>query len=144
VKIPGQAAELVHFENAHTDGDTIVFWPAANVISTGDIVSSANYPNIDVASGGGIDGMIAGAQFVIDHSDAKTKIVPGHGPVTDKRGVIAYRNMLKTARTRIAAAKKKGMSEDDAVKVVADLDKKWAAPGPNPPRFPRLVYESIK
>jgi cyclase len=144
VKIPGQAAELVHFENAHTDGDTIVFWPAANVISTGDIVSSANYPNIDVASGGGIDGMIAGAQFVIDHSDAKTKIVPGHGPVTDKKGVIAYRTMLKTARTRIAAAKKKGMSEDDAVKVVADLDKKWAAPGPNPPRFPRLVYESIK
>jgi glyoxylase-like metal-dependent hydrolase (beta-lactamase superfamily II) len=146
VKIPGQAAELVHMENAHTDGDTLVFWPAANVISTGDIVSSANYPNIDVASGGGIDGMIAGTDFVIAHADAKTEIVPGHGPVTDKKGVIAYRNMLKTARDRIARAKKKGMSEDDMVKanLLADLDKKWAAPGPTPPRFQRLVYESLK
>jgi cyclase len=144
VKVAGQAAELVHFENAHTDGDTIVFWPATNVISTGDIVSSTNYPNIDVASGGGIDGMIAGTQFVIDHSDARTKIVPGHGPVTDRKGVRNYLAMLKTARSRIAAAKKKGMSEDDAIKLVADLDKKWAAPGPNPPRFPRLVYQSVK
>ena len=146
VKIPGQAAEVVHFENAHTDGDSFVFWPAADVISTGDIVGSANYPNIDVASGGGIDGMIAGTQFVIDHSDAKTRIVPGHGPVTDRKGVMVYLNMLKTARSRIAKAKAKGMSEDDVVKanLLADLDKKWAAPGPNPPRFPRLVYESGK
>jgi glyoxylase-like metal-dependent hydrolase (beta-lactamase superfamily II) len=146
VKIPGQAAELVHFENAHTDGDTIVFWPAANVISTGDIVSSANYPNIDVASGGGIDGMIAGAQYVIDHADAKTKIVPGHGPVTDRKGVMTYVAMLKTARSIAAAAKKKSMSENDMMKsnLFAALNKKWAAPGPNPPRFPRLVYESIK
>lgn len=146
VKVAGQAAELVHIENAHTDGDSFVFWPAANVISTGDVVTSATYPNIDVGAGGGIDGMIAGADFVITHSDDKTKIVPGHGPVTDKKGVIAYRNMLKTARDRIAAAKKKGMSEDDMMKanLLADLDKRWAAPGPTPPRFPRLVYQSVK
>jgi glyoxylase-like metal-dependent hydrolase (beta-lactamase superfamily II) len=123
-----------------------VFWPAANVISTGDIVGSATYPNIDLAAGGSIDGMIAGADFVLAHSDANTKIVPGHGPVTDKKGVTEYRAMLKTARDRIAAAKKKGMSEDDMMKanLLADLDKRWAAPGPNPPRFPRLVYQSVK
>ena len=146
VSIPGQKAELVHFENAHTDGDSFVFWPAADVISTGDVVGSATYPNIDVAAGGGIDGMIAGAQYVYDHCDAKTKVVTGHGPVTDKKGVLTFINMLKTARSRIAAAKKKGMSENDMVKanLLADLDKKWAAPGPTPPRFPRLVYESIK
>ena len=148
VKVNGQAAELVHFEDAHTDGDTIVFWPAANVISTGDIVSSASYPNIDVTSGGGIDGMIAGADFVIAHSDAKTKIVPGHGPVTDKKGVTAYRAMLKTARDRIAAAKKKGMTEDQVQKanLLPDLDKKWLPQGANPlaSRFPINVYRSIK
>lgn len=146
VKVTGQAAELVHMENAHTDGDTIVFWPAANVISTGDIVSSTNYPNLDIVSGGSIDGLIAGAQFVVDHSDAKTKIVPGHGPVTDRKGVQAYAAMLKSARSIAAAAKKKGMSEDDMMKsnLFTALNKKWAAPGPNPPRFPRLVYESVK
>ena len=145
VKVAGQTAELVHFENAHTDGDTIVFWPAANVISTGDIVSSAAYPNIDVATGGGIDGMIAGATFVIDHSNATTKIVPGHGPVTDRKGVMAYRAMLRTVRMRIAAAKKKGMTEDQVANgtLLADIDKKWK-PTPAPSRFPRLVYESVK
>jgi glyoxylase-like metal-dependent hydrolase (beta-lactamase superfamily II) len=134
----------VHLANVHTDGDTVVFWPDANVISTGDIVSSASYPNIDVAVGGGIDGMIAGTDFVIAHSDAKTKIVPGHGPVTDKGGVIAYRKMLKTARDLIAKAKAKGMTEDQVAKadILADLNKKWLPQG-NASRFPILVYRSV-
>ena len=112
VKVAGSTADLVHPAPAHTDGDTIVLWPAENVISTGDIVASASYPNIDVAVGGGIDGMIAGANYVIDHSNAKTKIVPGHGPVTDRAGVKAYRSMLQTARDRIAKAKAIGQTED--------------------------------
>src|SRR6185312_13259404 len=123
--------------------DSIVIWPAANVISTGDIVSSAAYPNIDVAAGGGIDGMIAGADYVIAHSDAQTKIVPGHGPVTDKAGVQAYRNMLATARERIAKAKAAGQTEDQVANgnLLADLDAKWKPQGSTtPPRFYRLVY----
>jgi cyclase len=147
VKVAGQTAELVHLENAHTDGDTAVFFPADNVIATGDIVGTAAYPNIDVAVGGGIDGMIAGANFIIAHSDDKTKIVPGHGSVTDKKGVIAYRNMLVTARGRIAKAKAKGMTEQQVVDahLLTDLDKKWAVPGNAlAARFPNNVYRSIK
>ncbi len=149
VTIPGVTADLVHPAPAHTntDTDTIVLFKAANVISTGDIVGSAAYPNIDVASGGGIDGMIAGADYVIAHADAGTKIVPGHGPVTDKAGVIAYRAMLATARDRIAKAKAAGQTEDQVAadtSLLADLDAKWKAPGNAPPRFPRLVYESVK
>ena len=147
VTIPGVTADLVHPAPAHTNTDTIVLFKAANVISTGDIVGSAAYPNIDVASGGGIDGMIAGADYVIAHADAGTKIVPGHGPVTDKAGVIAYRAMLATARDRIAKAKAAGQTEDQVAadtSLLADLDAKWKAPGNAPPRFPRLVYESVK
>jgi len=147
VSIDGQKAELVHFENAHTDGDTIVFWPAADVISAGDIVGSATYPNIDVAVGGGIDGMIAGTDYVIAHSDAKTKIVPGHGPVTDKAGAVVFRKMLATARMRIAKAKAKGMTEQQVASahLLADLNKKWAPQGDaQSSRFATLVYRSIK
>jgi cyclase len=145
--IPGVTADLVHPAPAHTNTDTIVLFKAANVIATGDIVGSASYPNIDVTSGGGIDGMIAGTDYVIAHADAQTKIVPGHGPVTDKAGVIAYRAMLQTARDRIAKAKAAGQTEDQVAadtNLLADLDVKWKAPGNAPPRFPRLVYESVK
>ena len=145
VKISDVTADLHHPAPAHTDGDSIVVWKAADVISTGDIVGSAAYPNIDVVVGGGIDGMIAGATWVIDHSDANTKIVPGHGPVTDKNGVIAYRAMLQTARDRIAKAKADGQSEDQVANgpLLADIDAKWK-PGTAPSRFPRLVYQSVK
>jgi len=146
VKVAGQRAELVHLPPAHTDGDTIVFWPDANVISTGDIVSSASYPNIDVAVGGGINGMISAVDFIIAHADAKTRIVPGHGPVTDKKGVIAYRTMLKTARDLVAKAKAKGMTEDQVQKadLLAPLNKRWLPPGGTaPPRFQLLVYRSL-
>lgn len=146
VKVGGVTADLHHPAPAHTDGDTIVVWPAANVISTGDIVGSASYPNIDVAVGGAIDGMIAATSWVIDHADAGTKVVPGHGPVTDRNGVIAYRAMLQTARDRIAKAKAEGQSEEQVAtgNLLADLDARWKPAGSGPSRFPRLVYQSVK
>ena len=148
VSIPGQKAELVHPDlPAHTDGDTIVFWPAADVISTGDTMHYPGYPNIDTASGGGIDGMIAAADFIIQHADAKTKIVPGHGEVIDRTKAMRYRAMLKTARDRVAAAKAKGMSEDQVEKanLLADLDKFWKIPGNGASeRFPINVYRGLK
>jgi glyoxylase-like metal-dependent hydrolase (beta-lactamase superfamily II) len=146
LRIPGVNADLVHPSPAHTDTDTIVMFKAANVIATGDIVGSASYPYIDVASGGGIDGMISAASYIVRQSNAQTKIVPGHGPVTDRDGVIAYRAMLQTARDRIAKAKASGMTEDQVANgnLLADLDVKWKPPGNQPSRFPRQVYESVK
>jgi glyoxylase-like metal-dependent hydrolase (beta-lactamase superfamily II) len=147
VKVAGVTARLVHPAPAHTDGDTIVIWPAANVITTGDIVSSAAYPNIDVASGGSIGGMIAGADYIIAHANAATKIVPGHGPVTDIGGVKDYRAMLASARDIIAKAKASGMTEDQVANgnLLAELDGKWKPQGnAMASRFPRLVYQSIK
>lgn len=148
VRVAGQKAQLVHMDTSHSDGDTFVFWPTANVISTGDIVVSATYPNIDVATGGGIDGMISSTDFVISHSDAKTKIVPGHGPVTDRKGVMEYRAMLKTVRDRVAKAKAGGMTEEQLTKsttMFADVDKRWLPQGAtSPARFVLLAYRSVK
>ncbi len=147
ISVQGQRAELTHVPNAHTDGDTVVYFPAANVISTGDIVGSESYPNIDVAVGGSIDGMIAGTREVLRMGNADTKIVPGHGHLTDKAGVREYLTMLETARRLIAREIAAGKTEDQMVadKPLAALDVKWAAAGgPFVARFPRLVYESLK
>lgn len=145
LKLSGVNADLIHPSPAHTDTDTIVIFRAANVISTGDIVGTATYPYIDVASGGSIDGMIAATSYIIAVSNAHTAIVPGHGPVTDRDGVISYRAMLQTARDRISKAKASGMTEDQVAKsnLLDDLDVKWKPPGNQPSRFSRQVYESL-
>ena len=58
--LPGRVAELKHIANAHTDGDTYVWFKSSNVLSTGDTFTNGRYPNIDFANGGNIKGMIAG------------------------------------------------------------------------------------
>jgi glyoxylase-like metal-dependent hydrolase (beta-lactamase superfamily II) len=148
VRVGGQTARLLHPATpAHSDGDTIVYFPEANVISTGDIVNTLLYPNIDVGVGAGIDGMIAGVDQIDALADAKTQIVPGHGPVTNKAGLAEYRAMLVTARTRIAKAKAEGRSEQqvDEADLLADLNPRWLLPGsPFAARFARTVYQSLK
>jgi len=87
LKVKGRVAQLKHFAKAHTDGDTYVYFADANVLSTGDIVTLGHrYPNIDFANGGNINGMIAATDNYIKLVNDKTKVVPGHGPLTDKRG----------------------------------------------------------
>jgi glyoxylase-like metal-dependent hydrolase (beta-lactamase superfamily II) len=44
----GQTAQLVHVANAHTDGDTYVYFPEANVMAIGDTGGANRYPGIDV------------------------------------------------------------------------------------------------
>ena len=147
VSVGGQTAQLTHLPNAHTDGDTVVYFPGANVLSTGDIVGSESYPNIDVAVGGSIDGIISATDRILKMGNADTKVVPGHGHLTDKAGVREYRTMLVTARGLIAKEIAAGKTEDDmfADNPLAQLDKKWAANGgPFAMRFPRLVYRSLK
>jgi cyclase len=145
LKVKGRSALLRHIANAHTDGDTYVYFKDANVLSTGDIFTR-NYPNIDFANGGNINGMIAGADTYIKLANDKTKIVPGHGPLATKADVVAYRAMLATARDRIAKLIKDGKSEDEvlAAKPLADLDAKWAANEQSAKNFVRVVYNSLK
>src|SRR5215218_6657639 len=59
IRLPGRVADLHHIANAHTDGDTYVWFKTANVLATGDIFTNGRYPNIDFANGGNIRGMIA-------------------------------------------------------------------------------------
>src|SRR5213595_601559 len=128
IRLSGRFADLKHIANAHTDGDTYVWFKTANVLATGDTFTNGRYPNIDFANGGNIDGMIAAADVYLKLANAKTKIVPGHGPLADKAALVAYRTMMVTARQRMQSLVKAGKSEDDVVaaKPFTDLDAKWA------------------
>jgi cyclase len=145
IRLDGRVADLEHIANAHTDGDTYVWFKTANVLSTGDTFTSGRYPNIDFANGGNIKGMIAATDAYLKLINAKTRIVPGHGPLADKPALIEYRTMLVTARDRMAKLVKDGKSEDDVVaaKPFADLDAKWAPTELASKNFIRVVYHSL-
>jgi glyoxylase-like metal-dependent hydrolase (beta-lactamase superfamily II) len=145
IRLRGRVADLRHIDNAHTDGDTYVWFKTANVLSTGDTFTNGRYPNIDFANGGNIKGMIAATDAYLKLTNAKTRIVPGHGPLADKAALIEYRTMLITARDRMAKLVKDGKTEDEVVaaKPFADLDAKWAPTELASRNFIRVVYHSL-
>ncbi|MBW8810344.1 MAG: MBL fold metallo-hydrolase, partial [Lysobacter sp.] len=87
-------ARLIHVPAAHTDGDLLVHFPAANVLHMGDCFFNGLYPIIDTGTGGSVDGLIAALDRGLALSDARTRIVAGHGPVGDRRDLKKARDML--------------------------------------------------
>jgi glyoxylase-like metal-dependent hydrolase (beta-lactamase superfamily II) len=145
IRLSGRVADLKHIANAHTDGDSYIWFKTANVLATGDTFTNGRYPNIDFANGGNIRGMIAASDIYLKLTNARTRIVPGHGPIADKAALMEYRTMLVTARDRMAKLVKDGKSEDDVVasKQFADLDAKWAPTELAAKNFVRVVYHSL-
>src|ERR1700722_13832812 len=120
----GEDAELIPIPRAHTDGDTMVFFHKADVIMTGDFFRSTGYPNIDRANGGSLIGMLAGLGVTIGMMGPNTKAIPGHGPVTDRAGIIAHRDMILAFRDRVLQLVRQGKTLDEvlAAHVTADYD----------------------
>jgi glyoxylase-like metal-dependent hydrolase (beta-lactamase superfamily II) len=145
IRLRGRVADLKHIENAHTDGDTYVWFKTANLLSTGDTFTNGRYPNIEFANGGNIRGMIAATDIYLKLTNAKTRIVPGHGPLADRAALVEYHKMLITARDRMAKLVKEGKGEADVVaaKPFADLDAKWAPTELASTNFIRVVYHSL-
>ena len=98
---PNEKIKIYHVKNAHTDGDSFIEFMEANVIHTGDVFVRYGYPYIDDNNGGNIYGMIAAMNMLIDYTNDSTKIIPGHGPISYKKDLIAYRDMLTTVESRV-------------------------------------------
>jgi glyoxylase-like metal-dependent hydrolase (beta-lactamase superfamily II) len=137
---------LIAVPRAHTDGDTMVYFPGLDIIMTGDFYRSIQYPNVDRANGGSLQGLLDGLGTVIGHAGPNTKIIPGHGPTVDRAAVIAHRDVAMTVRDRVSQLVDQGKSEDEVVaaKVTAALDAKIQEPGTTSERFVRQVYAELK
>jgi glyoxylase-like metal-dependent hydrolase (beta-lactamase superfamily II) len=112
--LEGERIELVH-ASAHTDGDAIVYFRDANVVHTGDVLIVGSYPFIDEGAGGSIDGMIDATAAIIARTDARTRFIPGHGPLASYADVVAYHEMLATVRGRVADLIQAGDSVEQVV-----------------------------
>jgi glyoxylase-like metal-dependent hydrolase (beta-lactamase superfamily II) len=149
VEAGGRVAQVNHVINAHTDGDSWVYFPDANVLALGDTYSSRSYPNLDWGSGGTIDGMVLALERYLKAANDTTKIVPGHGPLATRANLQEWHDMMATVRDRVKKLFDEGKSEQEvlAANPIADLDGKWAGPAgalSSNPTFLRNVYNSFR
>jgi len=142
----GDTIRTIHVARAHTDGDAIIFFRAANVIHMGDTFFNGLYPFIDVSSGGSVTGMVAAANRALAMSNAATKFIPGHGPLATRSDLIRYRDMLVTVRQRVSrlVAQGRTLRQVSAARPLAEFDAQWGNGFLKPEQFLSIVYESVR
>ncbi len=148
IHMNGEDVHLIPVPVAHTDGDTLVRFQVADVLMPGDYFRSLGYPNIDRNNGGTLKGMLEGLNATIELAGPNTKVIPGHGAVTDRAGLMAHRDMIVAIRDRVAPLVQQGKTQQEVVaaKLTADYDARvpgGAATG-NPDRFVGQVYAELK
>jgi glyoxylase-like metal-dependent hydrolase (beta-lactamase superfamily II) len=141
----GDTVHVFHVPPAHTDGDAVVHFEKANVIHTGDLFLSRGYPFVDVDSGGNFEGFIGAADAILKVANDSTRIIPGHGSVSTRADVQAWRNMLEQVRTRVAKLVAAGKTLDQAIaaKPTADLDEKVGGGFITPAKIVEAAYKSL-
>jgi cyclase len=147
LEIGGRTAVLTHVNNAHTDGDSWLYFPDANVLCTGDTMNNTKrYQTIDFANGGDIRGAIRATEAFLALANEDTRVMTGHGPLAKKSDIAEYNAMLKIARERVEKLFKEGKTEAEVVaaRPLTDLDAKWAANDEAAANFLRMVYNSFK
>jgi cyclase len=146
VHMNGEDIRLIPVPAAHTDGDTMVFFPGQDVLMMGDFFRTVGYPNIDRANGGSLQGMLDGLQAAIDVAKPTTKVVPGHGAMTDRAGIAAHRAMIVAIRDKVAPLVRQGKTLEEVVaaKPTSDYDARVPMPGTTGDRFLGQVYAELK
>jgi cyclase len=146
IEVGGRKATITHVYNAHTDGDSYVYFDDANVLCTGDTFNNTKkYQTVDFANGGDIRGMLRANEAYFKLANDATKIVPGHGGLAKKSDVAEFRDMLKTATDTLRKLYQEGKSVDEvvAMRPLKELDAKWATDDAAAKNFTLMFYRSF-
>jgi len=141
----GDSIDAFHVAPAHTDGDVIIWFRHANVVHMGDTYVRYGYPFIDLSSGGSVDGMVAAADKVLALTDPSTKFIPGHGELSGRAELQAYRDMLAAIRDRVRKLVRQGKTAEQvkAAKPTAEYDATWGSGFIKPDRFVEILYTDL-
>jgi cyclase len=143
----GETIELIPLPVAHTDGDTAVKFVKNDVLMTGDVFRSVGFPNIDRNNGGSLKGMLEAFDTLIAAAGPNTKVLPGHGPITNRAGIIAHRRMAVALRDQVARMIAEGKTQEQivAAKITNPYEKQTGnAPGGTGDRFVGQVFAELK
>jgi cyclase len=131
----GEAVQVLHRPNAHSDGDVLVYFRKSDVIAAGDLYVNTTFPVFNLQQGGSYDGVIAGLNHIIeltvpkDKQEGGTYVVPGHGRIADEADVVEYRDMATIIRDRFkdAIAKKMTLEQVKAARLLRDYEGRYGA-----------------
>lgn len=104
LKIGGMKFSLYHPEHAHTKGDIAIYLPEERVLITGDILFYLRTPGFQDASPLGNQKALHNLKKL-----AINKIIPGHGPITDKSGLSYMSNYIDILHHQVKHYLKKGL-----------------------------------
>ena len=141
----GQTINGFHVKPAHTDGDTVIHFPDADVIHTGDVYFNSMYPFIDISSGGSVVGMLEATEKILALAGDDTKIIPGHGALSNRSELEAYQQMLMDVKTTAEEAIAQGLTLEEfiASDPTAEYDDTWGQGFLTPEQFQTIVYQSL-
>src|SRR5437667_8649131 len=144
-RMNGDDVTSTHLPPAHTDGDSFVRFAKTNVIHTGDVFAAYRYPFIDVESGGSVKGILRAVDQMLPMIDDATKVIPGHGGVSGKKDVLAYRKMISTAISKIEPMVKSGKTLQQVIdaKPLREFDEEWGK-FRKPEAFVEIVYNGLR
>ena len=144
----GEKVAIYHVEHAHTDGDVILYFTESNVLHTGDTYFKARYPYIDLNSGGSVDGIINAVKKTLEKINNDTKIIPGHGTLSNKAEYEDYLKMLEDLKSNVIDAINAGKSEEEITKdstITTTYDAlKYGDYFINSERIRSIFYKSLK
>jgi cyclase len=146
IHLNGENVQLVPIRAAHTDGDTLIAFPRHDILAVGDYYRGIGFPRVDRGNGGTLAGLIAGFNETISRAGPNTRVIPGHGPVTNRSALIAQRDLIIAIRDRIAPLVAQGRTVEEvlAAKLTAPYEEKVPQGAQTAEQFIRWLYAEIK
>ena len=119
LRIGDKTLRLLHPGRGHTDGDLVVLFVEDRVLHTGDLFFNGLYPNIDLEAGGSVAAWVATIDRVLELDF--DRVIPGHGPVTDRDGLRRFRTFMRELAVAGEQAARSGWSFEQ-MQQQAELD----------------------
>ena len=145
IYINGESADLIYMPPGHTSGDSVVYFPKADVWHVGDLFFNGGYPFIDLPNGGNVIDYAADVKSLLDRMDDNVRIIPGHGALATKKDFQNFYNVLAGTTEYIRTKMKEGKSLEEIQN--EDLPDEWSSWGRGfmkNKNWIELVYRSIE
>lgn len=144
VHFNGEDIQFTHYSNGHTDGDGVIYFPNSKVAHLGDHFFNGVFPFIDLDSGGNAFKLTENIKNIIASLPEDTRVIPGHGPLSDMKGLRTYYEMLKSTTTYVQEAAADGESLEDIQ--FGGLPSEWTGWGGGfitPEHWISFIYKSL-